>query len=558
MKKLVIIVSFIFLQINTAKAEDWIYTIGVNHNNTYSVGETIKQYLANPNDYAKVLEHNKISDESALRPGHRLKIPYQLLAIKPLTVILDSISGSVYKTTTQENIKEVALIGDTFNLGDRIETLEDSSAFLVFADGSTVQLKENTSVTFDLLNVYGEQGMVDSKLLLNKGRADVHANPDKRKNGIYRFEVKTPLAISAVRGTSYGISSDDKQTNVELFSGKNIVSSDTSINSSAIESMDKTITLEKGLGTVVRKDKMPIDPVVLLSMTDIDTTTIANHKRYIGWPAVNEAKAYYIEVADDAAFKNIIWMNKEGSNHLVPDFINEDKPYYLKVAAVDIDGIIGHPSTVVVNPQLYPKAPDTYLPAHAKLITDKNVDFNWQAEPNEMFLFQLARDKRFDQVLLEKQATGNMTMVDFDSVEKQGAKGSTYFWRITKKGEDANFGEFSLGSNFYWRPDLVVANHLDFDAINKNLLTSNIITFPPVAHVQGYRIQLFRNVSSTALSNKIWDKTFETNKLVIPKAYIGTLFYRIALIDDMGNQAPFSELKQIERPNTWFSALSQH
>lgn len=538
MKKYLVILSVLF-GCYQASADDWVYTVRPND----TVKSIVDEYLTSHAYDDLLRSYNNIDENEEVRPGTRLHIPYQWLTISPLLVTLDRLSGKVYKISKDNaSQKQVARLGETFYFGDSIETGEDSSAILLFADGTKAQLKENTSVTFDVLNVYGESGMVDSKMLLNRGRVNVNANPSHRNNGLYRFEVKTPLAISAVRGTQYSMSSDENLTTVELFDGKNIVTNDLNADTSNLQSSTEIVELNAGHGTFVDGTMMVESAINLLPKIDasnIDSNRIVNHERAISWQAVEGASAYYIEIAKDANIENIVWIDTLQSPELVPTFITDDSHYYMRISAVDENGIMGYPNVVKLEPQLYPQAPTTFMPTYYEMLNEVEYEFTWSADESEAFLLEISDNESFTNLTYKAEIEGGNQTVRFDN-----ATNGVYYWRISKKGEDGNYGEKGLITPFYL--DLTTEN-------SDNLADSSVIKLPDIEGIEGFRFQLF---ASDNPADKIWDKTFKDNNVRIPKRFLGTLFFRVAIIDSKGEQAAYSEMKQIERPNPLWQLIT--
>lgn len=137
---------------------------------------------------------------------------YSLIAAQLATAKAVDIVGTVTKYNKDGNSPLVA--GDILNQGDSISVTALSSAQLVFSNGSTIDLKENTSIDITELtqdsfggNKSYEQLEADPSksqalLELNYGELDGHVK--KLQKGS-KFVIKTPLGTAAIRGTRFTI-----------------------------------------------------------------------------------------------------------------------------------------------------------------------------------------------------------------------------------------------------------------------------------------------------------------------------------------------------------------
>ncbi len=93
---------------------------------------------------------------------------------------------------------------------DKIKTLQKSKVVLVFPNGSTITLAENTQITIEqLLNkisVYLEEGKIKSKV--------------KELQTSQIFEVKTAVCVASVRGTEFVLSYIYNQAELLVIEGK--------------------------------------------------------------------------------------------------------------------------------------------------------------------------------------------------------------------------------------------------------------------------------------------------------------------------------------------------
>ena len=100
--------------------------------------------------------------------------------------------------------------GAAVGAGDQIHTLKGSKVLLAFDDGSKVELGPNSSFTLD------ESAAEGNSMRLSLGGLKAFITHMAGR----RFEVHTPTAVCAVRGTEFSVDVSAKgNTNIQMFSG---------------------------------------------------------------------------------------------------------------------------------------------------------------------------------------------------------------------------------------------------------------------------------------------------------------------------------------------------
>lgn len=124
-----------------------------------------------------------------------------------------SVTGTATKYTADGN-QSPLVAGDILKAGDSISVTALSSANLVFSNGSTIDVKENTSITITEFqqNSFGgnqsyEQLEADPSksqvlLELNYGELDGHVRSLQSGS---KFDIVTPIGTAAIRGTKFTV-----------------------------------------------------------------------------------------------------------------------------------------------------------------------------------------------------------------------------------------------------------------------------------------------------------------------------------------------------------------
>lgn len=108
-------------------------------------------------------------------------------------------------------------LGTALELGDQLTTTDNGRVRLQLLDGSTINLGAGSALLIDDLVSGGPGTERQIELELQKGALKAEAAPATPKS---RFEVRTPLAVTAVRGTVWGIVAQPQQSDVIIIEGR--------------------------------------------------------------------------------------------------------------------------------------------------------------------------------------------------------------------------------------------------------------------------------------------------------------------------------------------------
>lgn len=169
-------------------------------------------------------------------------------------------------TVTRENAAAPLILGTALEAGDRLATDANGRVRLQLIDGSVINLGSQSEFEIDSVasNGPGTDREVGLELVIGALRAfAAPATPQSR------FEIRTPRAVTAVRGTEWGILATPTQSDVLVMSGrvgvrKNEISGKSAI--SLTRTLGVTVT-DAGLGQITRWPQDQVD--ALLAATDV-------------------------------------------------------------------------------------------------------------------------------------------------------------------------------------------------------------------------------------------------------------------------------------------------
>lgn len=438
MKKISIGIALLLMILTLSPAQsapgEWVYTV-VDEDNLWNISE---RYLDTPARFDALRKINNVQFPTRLRPGTKLRIPMKWVRSNPVPATVEKVVGRVFVLRSQDAAEESALPGTAIRLGDRISTAADSSVAIRFADQTLVTVFEDSVARFDHLSAHGTTGMVDSRLNLLQGRMDARVTPASGPGS--RFEIHTPSAISAVRGTEYRAAFDDDGTvsRIEVLHGK-----------VEVTGSSKKALVAAGFGTRVQEDKPPLRPRRLLERPAVDP--LPERIRQLNWPVVwtanPEASAYRVEIATEDQFATILWQQRgEYARVALPDL--PDGSYYLRVRAIDDLGLEGKNTTLALNLDVRPEAPIPLSPSEGKVVRGSTPELQWTTAPDAArYRLEIANDKAFGELLLDvHDVTGSR--YETNAFSETG----TYYWRLTSIAADGEYGPAGVTRSWEIRP----------------------------------------------------------------------------------------------------------
>ena len=334
---LLLTLAISFPNLLLAAEEYWEYTFRPGD----SLWRIAEKYTTSVNNWGEILKLNSIEETSdrTILPGTRILIPVSMLKKPPSPAVVIAVSGAV-KLVRADGEQAALTVGTELFSGDRVITGERQSLRMQFADKSELQVLENSEVTLDKLSHFKETGMVDTRIRLNSG--SVRTRVIRQKPGD-RYEIKTPAAITAVRGTTFRLSSDASQiSRTEVTEGLVVVSADQA---------EKDVNF--GFGIVAEQDKPLPEPVELLDAPEIGDNESADKSRLqVSWTKLDDAEFYRYELATDENFDQISVASSTDDNGIQLDDLTPGQ-YYLRVRGVDqyrLEGFDAVKSIVIEEP----------------------------------------------------------------------------------------------------------------------------------------------------------------------------------------------------------------
>ena len=373
-----------------------------------------KRYLLTPALGLRLARHNGIRNDRLIPPGTTLRIPVPWMRLQETRVRLANVHGEVALVAPDGSMR-AAVQGETWLAGTLLRTGAQSTAQLEFDDGSQALVRQLTQVRLLQAQrpVLGDGNQVQLEMV--RGAVDNLVRPAKGPGG--RFEIRTPAAIAAVRGTQFRVSATERQTRAEVIDGEVLVRNDIGQSTTAA-----------GTGTLVDLGASPALPRPLLAAPDLSALPGRLERLPIDWPvtAVAGGAAYRTQLAASSRFDALL-SDEVTTPPRVRITASADGNYVLRVRAIDAQGLEGQSAERSIEVFTQPAPPFLIEPAPAAQVLAARPVLRWtRADPTAGYRVQIFRAGAPDTEPLEDQLLGATAQ----SALRADLEPGLYRWRI--------------------------------------------------------------------------------------------------------------------------------
>ncbi|MBK9134508.1 MAG: FecR domain-containing protein [Betaproteobacteria bacterium] len=541
-------------------ADEWIYLV--------ERGDTLiglhERLLRPEADWRIVQRLNRIANPNLLLPGASLRIPVALLREEAEQAEVLHVHGEVW--IERNGAARQPLSGNTpVAVGDVVTTGAQSSVSLRFADSSRTQIGPNSRLVVDRHARLGASGVVDTRLKLDAGGAEVQvpapppatAAPRTEARGAARppasaaaappmpparpaprFELRTPVVNLGVRGTEFRGRVDGARVLAEVVQGRVAAGPQ---------------TVDAGFGTVATAAGVA-PPRRLLPAPDAAALPerIERVPLQLNLPRVEGARAMRAQVyaLGDA----------QGGAGSAPRLLldgvfdqpqaawTDDLPdgrYELRLRASDADGVEGLAAQRVFTLKARPEPPFLQRPRAGEKTTDEQVTLTWARNPQAArYKVQVAREADFAAPSVQRD---DVTATELRVPLALG----THHWRVAAVRADGDTGPWG-DARVVERvavppppPPPSAPGGQKAAAGEDGLVVSWAASPVPGA---SYQVQVARDAAFTQL---VLDERTTRTEALVPKADAGTYYVRVRTIGPDGRPGTFGGAQEIEVPRSW-------
>lgn len=335
------------------------------------------RYFMRQQDWRIVQQVNRIGNARAIPVGAIIQIPARILRAEPLDAKVIGFKG-VGQVETQ-GTSEALSLDMAVRQGSVIETGPGSFATMELSNGSRITLPSQTRLRITAMRRFLLTGSLDFDFTVEKGRIETSAAPLGKDGSRYR--IRTPIAVSAVRGTTFriGYNGEAEPSLTEVVEGTVAVKpgearAETPIPQGygASVATGGALTKEELLPSpaLVDPGKVQVDPVVAFQLTPLP-----------------DARAYHLQLASDAGFVELLTETYSDT----PEARFADVPngrWFVRATAIAQSGLEGMPRTYSMKRLL------TGLDASAEQGADGGYRFRWSGKGSgkRVYHFRLRPD----------------------------------------------------------------------------------------------------------------------------------------------------------------------
>jgi hypothetical protein len=391
-----------------------------------------KTYFGDANQWRRIAKINRLKNPDLIFPGQVLKVPVEILKGTPIDGVVTFVKGNA---TVRESANEewrVLHVDDHVNEGSALKTGDESGLEISFEDGTAFLMRANTTlevrtaqkgIAHFMHRLYLEGGRIISRIKAATGRTT-------------RYEVHTPSAMAAARGTEYRVwVGPDSATRSEVLQGNVDVSA-----------KGRSVSLHDEEGTVVRPNEPPSPASKLLPPPE----PVSLEHLYRAMPLkfrfekIEGASAYRVMLTRDEGAKDVVKERVIGPDETLDIVGVDDGAYYLRSLSVNSEGLEGRLSEPrPVNVRANPLPPFVSAPVNDAKLRTRSPGITWLKVGDAVnYHLQIAEDDAFAKVVVDK------TGIEETAFQTAELEYKPYFLRISSVASDGFEGIWSVVQGF--------------------------------------------------------------------------------------------------------------
>lgn len=291
-----------------------------------------ERYMVSPDRYRSVQRQNRIADPHSVPVGQVITIPRDLLKYKAADARFVAVRGNVTAGSAAADVGQIVREGTTISTGPA------SFATLSLPDGSRVSLPSNSDVRIRRSRIYVLGGSVDFDFDILKG--GTRSTVTKKKSPDDRFRMRTPKAVSAVRGTDF-------QTRIDPLTSRDFA--EVVEGGLAVDTGTGAAPLAQGNGLAVTDDRQVIKEA-LLPPPNLPGAGKTQSEKIVRFAAETPTPTRFTIAADSSFIEQLADVIASDGVANIADLPNGN--YFVRGRTISANGIQGLPATFAFKRRL--------------------------------------------------------------------------------------------------------------------------------------------------------------------------------------------------------------
>ena len=299
----------------------------------------------------------------------------------PAQAIINYRKGTVQRREPESRIWNNASLNTILLEGDRVRTLSESYASILFRDESRLRLEENSLALIQRMRSNKLANIEDSSIRLLEGDLSVFLGGSR---SLDNFHLEIPDIETIVRSSRFWVSRDERVTRFSNYDGELEISTG-----------DDKLVIRKNHGSVVERRQKKLKLQKLLPRTNLisppASADVHDGRLMLEWEPVKGAHSYWLEISNDKSFNRVVYSKKTLTS---TRYIQDNTPheiYYWRVSAVDDYSLPGPKSKIRMVNVLNDTTPPYLLvtaPTNDAVVRDSIITLTGEAELGATVLVQ--------------------------------------------------------------------------------------------------------------------------------------------------------------------------
>lgn len=463
--------------------------------------------------------HNALDDADQISPGQVLRVPRAWLKSRPGTLEVAEHQGAV--TSGGQPVRS----GQQLAGGADIVTGHDGYATLKLVDGSSLMLLPSSTARIERAQTNAAVRNTDTVIRLERGRTETSV--EKPVAGSSRFEIRTPVAVAAVRGTKFRVASNPSGSG----STSEVIEGEVGVSDAQARG---GVGVAAGYGTRVDAGAAPLAPRPLLPGPFLwsGTRLVERRQSELTFNPLRAAIGYRVFVSPRADFRVVL------TEAVIPRAVFPlqglaDGTYFFRVRGIDDIGLEGRDTVAQMLVRVRPDAPRTLAPTPGRKVYGTAVELSWAADPAATsYLVQVAGNAAFRDGLRE------FPDLNATSTTVRDLAPGRYVWRVSSAQAQGRRSLYSDPVAFEMRPlprppspPRIEADTLAF-----------VWTGEPG---QTFEIELSADAGFGTIAHRLRTTALAGS---LPRPAGGTYFARLRATDADGSESPYSAAVEFRVP----------